>query len=71
MATKTEPRSFETEVALIVAHAMQGGINAWNSPSVKAMSHEQRADFMTAVTKVYAAKILDLASKKYDTKSSG
>lgn len=65
-----KPKSFEMEVCLAVASAIQIGIAVWNDSTVQAMPEEARAELMANVSKTFAAAILEVAEKKCEAKSS-
>lgn len=66
----SEVKTFETEVALVVASAMQIGIAAWSDSTVQSMSHHARAEFMTNITKPFAFQILKLVEQEFDKRNS-
>lgn len=66
----SEAKTFEMEVALVVASAMQIGIAVWGDATVKALSDHARSEFMANITRPFAEQILELVEQKYGTKSS-
>lgn len=63
-------KTFQSQVASVVANAMQVAILAWNSPDVKSMTDETKAEFMAFITRTFVNQILDLANEKSAEESS-
>lgn len=68
--TEGELQSWEEEIAILVAEAMQAGISVWGLKEVMAMPVHGRSAVMAAVTKPFVLKILDVVERQFGTKSS-
>jgi hypothetical protein len=68
--TNDELELWEKEIAILVANAMQAGIAVWEHPTAQSLPKSERSQMMAALSATFVCKIIDVASKRFDTRSS-